>query len=82
MLEVAEERARQIAIAHGGDTDKFDQTNRQNDWVAYICAYVGRASSRCHINMRDDFRSNMVKVAALAVAAIEAYDSGWLDDKD
>jgi len=24
-----------------------------------------------------DFRENMVKVAALAVAAIEAHDKGW-----
>lgn len=74
-----EERSRQIDLAHGGDTDKFDQENSKNDWVSYICAYVGRAAGKCDINGDKDFRSYMIKVAALAIAAIEAYDSGWLD---
>lgn len=74
--EIVAERQRQKELGHGGDTDAFDATNTQNDWVAYICAYVGRASAKVARNLREGqtFRDNMIKVAALAVAAIEAYD--------
>ena len=67
------ERKRQRELAMNGDTDKYDRTtNLPNDWVAYICAYAGRAAT-CFRNEREkqDFRTNMIKVAALAVAAIE-----------
>jgi hypothetical protein len=75
--EVKAERARQVALAHGGDTKSFDEGNTQNDWIAYICAYAGRASEKVFRNQRqgETFRENMLKVAALAVAAIEAYDN-------
>ena len=75
--EIGDERRRQKSLAHGGDTDQFDRTNSENDWVAYICAYAGRASRKVARNERErqDFRSNMIKVAALAVAAIEAFDN-------
>ena len=74
--EVIQERIRQRELAFGGDTDAFDKQNSQNDWVAYISAYVGRAAEKCLQNEREGetFRRNMVKVAALAVAAIEDYD--------
>ncbi len=77
--EVLAERRRQITLAHGGDTNKFDLHNNQNDWVAYIAAYNGRASQKVARNEKEDqnFRVNMVKVAALATAAIEAYDNGY-----
>ena len=80
--DVLQERQRQEKLAHGGNTAAFDQTNQYNDWVAYITAYAGRAAGGCARNEREDcdFRENMVKVAALAVAAIEAYDSGWCSD--
>lgn len=57
----------------------FDKTNTQNDWVAYISAYAGRAADRVLRNQREGqgFRENMVKVAALAIAAIEANDAGY-----
>ncbi len=74
--EVVAERERQILLSHGGNTEKFDMQNTQNDWVAYICAYAGRAADKCKRNESEgcSFRTNMIKVAALAVAAIEAYD--------
>ncbi|MGI9556483.1 MAG: hypothetical protein ACR2N5_00930 [Solirubrobacterales bacterium] len=81
--EIAKERERQVALAHGGDTESFDRTNTQSDWVAYIAAYSGRASRKVFRNLRDGnpgFRENMVKVAALAVAAIEAFDAGHCRD--
>lgn len=81
--EVDVELDRQVELAHGGDTKAFDEANGINDWVAYICAYAGRASAKVSRNQREDsslndgerFRANMVKVAALAVAAIESYDN-------
>ena len=77
--DVYEERERQKALAHGGDTDVFDAGNSQNDWVAYISAYAGRASNKVARNEKEgqEFRANMIKVAALAVAAVEAHDKGW-----
>lgn len=76
--EVVAERERQGALAFGGDTSQFDTTNSQGDWVSYICAYAGRAPVRVFRNKREgqSFRDNMVKVAALAIAAIESYDAG------
>jgi hypothetical protein len=76
--EITEERQRQKDLSFGGDTDNFDTTNSQGDWVSFICAYAGRAPVRVYRNKREgqNFRACMVKVAALAVAAIEAYDAG------
>ena len=44
-----------------------------------IAAYVGRAADKVARNEKEGqtFRANMVKVAALALAAIEAHDSGY-----
>lgn len=74
--EIAAERNRQKSLSLGGDTDSFDKLNSKNDWVAYVCAYAGRAANKCERNQREgcNFRENMLKVATLAVAAIEAYD--------
>ncbi len=52
----------------------FDTGNRPNDWVAFIAAYAGRAFASDRETYTPSYRSLMVKVAALAVAAIEAYD--------
>lgn len=82
LKEVQKERLRQIELALGDDTNKFDETNTQSDWVAYIAAYSGRAPSKVFRNgaQNENFRNNMVKVAALAMAAIEAYDNGHCKD--
>ena len=79
LLKVDEERQRQVGLAHGGSTEEFDRGNSRNDWVSYIVAYAGRAAGKVARNERqgEDFRENMVKVGALAVAAIEAYDKGY-----
>lgn len=50
----------------------FDDANTLNDWSAYIGVYLGRA-----VDMGSDpakQRANMLKVAALAVAAVESFD--------
>lgn len=77
--ELQAERARQKALAHGGDTDKFDKSNSRNDWIAYVGAYTGRAAEKVLRNEREnqDFRQNMVKAGALVIAAIEAHDAGY-----
>jgi hypothetical protein len=75
--EIFAERKRQIEIKRGGDTNAFDRENTKNDWVSFITCYAGRADDRCSRTEGLDFRDEMVKVAALAVAAIEAYDNGW-----
>jgi len=74
---IREERERQVnKCRHGGDTELFDKSNSQNDWVAYIIAYLGRASAKCSRNKKEGqtFRLNMIKVAALALAALESYE--------
>lgn len=71
---ILKERERQIELAHGGDTDEFDAGNSHNDWIAYIVAYAGRAAEKVFRNEREGqtFRENIIKVAALCLAALEA----------
>ena len=77
--EINVELARQEALAHGGDTEEFDRTNGQGDWVAYVCSYIGRASVRVFRNKREGhtFRVMMIKGAALCIAALRAPDKGY-----
>jgi len=76
---IVEERERQIKLAHGGDTNEFDRRNTKNDWVAYITAYAGRAAEKVGRNERqgEGFSDNLIKVAALCIAALEAEQRGW-----
>lgn len=77
--EINQERERQVSLAHGGDTEAFDRSNTRNDWIAFINAYTGRAADKVFRNIRESqtFRGNMIKVAALALAAIESRDKGY-----
>lgn len=77
--DIMHERERQTSLAHGGDTEAFDKSNSRNDWIAYVNAYIGRAADKVFRNERENqaFRENMVKAAALCVAAIEATDKGY-----
>lgn len=63
-------------------SDEFDKGNTRNDWIAYIVSYAGDAAkvkkkekSGTEEDMR--FVRNLVKVAALAIAAIEAHEKGY-----
>jgi len=73
--EIAAERERQGRLAFDR---QHDRANTESDWVACIAAYLGRAPCVVRRNTREGqgFRENMVKVGALAVAAIEAHDEG------
>lgn len=77
--QILAERERQLHLAHGGDTEAFDKGNSKNDWIAYVNAYIGRAAEKVFRNEKEghEFRANMVKAAALCVAAIEASDKGY-----
>jgi len=77
--EILKERARQIDVCkHGGDTNDFDKGNSRNDWIAYVTAYLGRAGHQVARNEREqqEFRDNMIKAAALCLAALESHDKG------
>lgn len=49
----------------------FDDKNTANDWSSYVTRYNGNASFAATPN---EWRTQVVKVAALAVAALEAFD--------
>lgn len=63
----------QISFEREYQNDKwgkeFDDKNTPNDWVAYITNYLGKAVTMPFNDTQ--FRINMRKVAALAVAALE-----------
>lgn len=78
--EIAEERTRQKSWG----ADDFDKSNSRNDWIAYITSYAGDAAAKVRKKelLSDEeearrFRQNMLKVATLAIAAVEAQDKGY-----
>lgn len=56
---------------------EFDHKNTPNDWMAYIVAYTGMALT-LPWNPKQ-FRTAMVKVAALAISAIHNCDKAGGD---
>lgn len=79
LREVGEERERQKAAF------RSDFAVSDNDWVAFVTAYAGRAAQGVVRNdmedprsQRERFRQRMLQVAALAVAAVEAHDASEL----
>ena len=69
--QINEERIRQLELKIENDTDAFDLQNTHNDWVSYITTYAGKCGDAM-TNPPGHYRENMLKVAALAVAALEA----------
>lgn len=49
--------------------NSFDSKNTPNDWVAYISKYLGQSVTMPFDDGR--FREQILKVASLAVAALE-----------
>jgi len=76
LQEIKDERAYQDG-RWGGHA--HDDQHGPNEWIAFITAYAGKAFYCCDEHPADllEFRRNMIKVAALAVAAVE-----WADRKD
>lgn len=52
--------------------DEFDRKNTVNDWATYINIYLSRATTMGV--SKEEQRKAMVKVATLAVAALERFD--------
>lgn len=69
--DVLSERNRQDAKWGGIE---HDITHSPNDWAAYVVRHLGRATIGAEIQDGREYRKRLVEVAALAVAAIEAYD--------
>jgi hypothetical protein len=51
---------------------EFDDKNNLDNWIRYIVSYCARASN-FHASLSQQ-RRDMMKVAAIAVAACEAFD--------
>lgn len=70
--KISRERARQDEEWGGAD---HDDSHERSDWVGFIekqCRLARTASER----PIDDYESRMVKIAALAIAAIESSRRG------
>lgn len=77
MDEIAAELERQVKMAHGGDTAALDLRHSENDWIAIVLAYLGRASRGVFRNDREnqEFRPNMIKAATTIISALTAIQS-------
>ncbi len=53
---------------------EFDDRNTLNDWATYINIYLGHAADMNNIDDPDKQRLFLLKVASLAVAALETLD--------
>ena len=71
LLEVAAERNQQDQKWGGAE---HDDTHNNHDWLAYITKHLGRTAMWPFDAVT--FRKQMIRVAALAVAAVE-----WIDRK-
>lgn len=69
MVEACEERIRQDKKWGGSEHDDLHSTH---DWYDFIRSQVSENEPFRH--NRTEFRRRMVKVAALAMAAIESFD--------
>ncbi len=71
--EIEVERKRQ----DGMWGNEFDDKNTPNDWVTFITRYVSKAAEWNKVLPEDTnhpYRTEMLKAAAICVAALEAYD--------
>lgn len=65
---IQQERARQESLPGS----EFDQKHSQNDWIAIATMYLSRAANRKHTpTSKEEFQENLVKAAAVILAALE-----------
>ena len=55
-------------------TDFHDDEHNAHDWAAILLRYEGLAMQAAEHDDREGYRLNLVKAAAVALAAIESYD--------
>lgn len=75
LMLVNQERLRQDAEWGGPD---HDRKHNSHDWIAYIVKHTGKAVMTPF--RPETFVTSMLKVAALAVAAVEWASDTWGDD--
>lgn len=71
--EINEERNRQETIGH---TEKVDDRHTSNDWIALITRHAGLAISDAAIVDKAKWRTQMIRVAAIALASLESFERG------
>jgi hypothetical protein len=71
VAEVIGERERQDAQWGGPE---HDDRHLANDWVAIIVRHLGLAADDAAATDPERFRRQLVRVAAVAVAALESFD--------
>jgi hypothetical protein len=66
--------AREAANKNGNGANDLEWT--ENDWIAFVNAYLGRASQGVYRNEKEkqSYRDNLVKAGGLIVSALVAYD--------
>ena len=69
--EVLAERCAQDA-EHGGP--ETDDRHSLNDWIAIAARHLGLATNDKAVETPSRFRRQMIRLAALAVAAVESFD--------
>ena len=68
---IENERERQKTLTFNGvPSEKWDRTNNIDNWVSYITTYVGKCGTAA-VNNNENIIRNLVKVGALAIAALE-----------
>lgn len=74
---VEEERNRQKALSHGGDTDDFDKTLSANDFLSLANSYLGRATQKSFRNKRENqsYQDNIIKAITLLYASLENQET-------
>lgn len=72
--EVANERAAQDE-KWGGPA--HDDRHGTAEWVAFIARHAGLAVNDGRPESLERFRRQMIRVAALAIAAVESHDRVW-----
>lgn len=71
LTEIVEERTRQDE-KYGGP--EHDDAHHPCDWVFFIDRFRANAQRSADLGQMDAYRKSLVRVAALAVAALESFD--------
>lgn len=74
MDNIFEDIRTEVLRAQANLPEGFDESNSRNDWIAYVIAYLGRASQKVFRNEKEeqDYRENLVKAAGLIISALLA----------
>jgi NTP pyrophosphatase (non-canonical NTP hydrolase) len=76
-VETTDEVLDEVAAERRRQNDKWGEQNHSPErWLTILAEEVGEAAYSYLEDDRDNYRTEMVQVAAVAVAAIEAHDRG------